>query len=296
MGKPVASMTGFARFETDIQGRLVAWELRSVNGKGLDAKIRLNSGYEALEPDIRRMMSGHLVRGNLQISLQLQKSIGESTPAVNMAVLMDYAAVCDSLVANGHAALPTADGLLALRGVIDQPVDMVVQPDKPLLDEMLLAFASGLDRLISARQAEGREIAQVLMRRLDEMESLVVAAEADDARRPAVIQARLKAQVEALLGTGIGLDEGRLAQEAALLATRADVQEELDRLRAHIAAARTMLAEGGAVGRRLDFLSQEFNRESNTLCAKSNATSLTAIGLQLKVVVDQFREQVQNIE
>ncbi|KAA0971202.1 YicC family protein [Aureimonas fodinaquatilis] len=289
-------MTGFARFETDIQGRLVAWELRSVNGKGLDAKIRLNSGYEALEPDIRRMMSGHLVRGNLQISLQLQKSIGESTPAVNMAVLMDYAAVCDSLVANGHAALPTADGLLALRGVIDQPVDMVVQPDKPLLDEMLLAFASGLDRLISARQAEGREIAQVLMRRLDEMESLVVAAEADDARRPAVIQARLKAQVEALLGTGIGLDEGRLAQEAALLATRADVQEELDRLRAHIAAARTMLAEGGAVGRRLDFLSQEFNRESNTLCAKSNATSLTAIGLQLKVVVDQFREQVQNIE
>ena len=296
MGKPVASMTGFARFEAEIHGRLFAWELRSVNGKGLDAKIRLNSGYESLEPEIRKSIARQLARGNLQIGLQAQRPAGEATPSINIAVLMDYVAVSNQLVADGHATSPRADGLLGLRGVIDQLGEATTPPDKAQLDEALLAFEQALTMLVRAREDEGLQIATVLHSRLDTMEKLVEAAEADQARSPSVIQERLRAQVEALLGTGVGLDEGRLAQEAALLATRADIQEELDRLRAHIAAARTMLAEGGAIGRKLDFLSQEFNRESNTLCAKSNATSLTAIGLQLKVVVDQFREQVQNIE
>jgi len=183
-----------------------------------------------------------------------------------------------------------------LKGVLDATPDEAPEAEAELASAALETLDNALQELATARAAEGAEIAGVLLRRLDEMGALAAAAEADPARTPDAIRAHLRSQVEVLLAATATVDEGRLAQEAALLATRADIREELDRLNAHIAAARALLSEGGAIGRRLDFLSQEFNRESNTLCAKSNAASLTAIGLQLKVVVDQFKEQVQNIE
>ncbi len=296
MGKPVASMTGFARAEANHGDWRIVWELRSVNGKGLDVRLRLPTGLESLEFDARRKPASRLTRGNVQMSLQVQRGASPPQRAINRQTLLAYVAEARWLVTEGHASPPTADGLLALKGVLDSTPDEALDAEAELASAALDTLDRALEDLASARAAEGAEIASVLVRRLDEMAGLAAAAEADPARTVNAIRARLRGQVEALLSASAVVDEGRLAQEAALLATRADIREELDRLHAHIAAARALLSEGGAIGRRLDFLSQEFNRESNTLCAKSNAASLTAIGLQLKVVVDQFREQVQNIE
>ncbi|SHI68336.1 TIGR00255 family protein [Aureimonas altamirensis DSM 21988] len=296
MGKPVASMTGFARAEANHGDWRIVWELRSVNGKSLDVRLRLPAGLESLELDARRKPAASLTRGNIQMSLQLQRGAVAPQRAINRQALMAYVAEARWLVTEGHASPPTADGLLALKGVLDATPDEAPEAEAELASAALETLDNALQALAAARAAEGAEIAGVLLRRLDEMGALAAAAEADPARTPDAIRARLRSQVEVLLAATATVDEGRLAQEAALLATRADIREELDRLNAHIAAARALLSEGGAIGRRLDFLSQEFNRESNTLCAKSNAASLTAIGLQLKVVVDQFKEQVQNIE
>ncbi|WP_336742772.1 YicC/YloC family endoribonuclease [Aureimonas altamirensis] len=296
MGKPVASMTGFARAEANHGDWRIVWELRSVNGKSLDIRLRLPAGLESLELDARRKPAAYLTRGNIQMSLQLQRGAVAPQRAINRQALMAYVAEARWLVTEGHASPPTADGLLALKGVLDAAPDEAPEAEAELASAALETLDNALQELAAARAAEGAEIAGVLLRRLDEMGALAAAAEADPARTPDAIRARLRSQVEVLLAATATVDEGRLAQEAALLATRADIREELDRLNAHIAAARALLSEGGAIGRRLDFLSQEFNRESNTLCAKSNAASLTAIGLQLKVVVDQFKEQVQNIE
>lgn len=296
MGKPVASMTGFARAEANHGDWRIVWELRSVNGKSLDVRLRLPAGLESLELDARRKPAAYLTRGNIQMSLQLQRGAVAPQRAINRQALMAYVAEARWLVTEGHASPPTADGLLALKGVLDAAPDDAPEAEAELASAALETLDNALQELAAARAAEGAEIAGVLLRRLDEMGALAAAAEADPARTPDAIRARLRSQVEVLLAATATVDEGRLAQEAALLATRADIREELDRLNAHIAAARALLSEGGAIGRRLDFLSQEFNRESNTLCAKSNAASLTAIGLQLKVVVDQFKEQVQNIE
>jgi uncharacterized protein (TIGR00255 family) len=296
MGKPVASMTGFARAEANHGDWRIVWELRSVNGKSLDVRLRLPAGLESLELDARRKPAAYLTRGNIQMSLQLQRGAVAPQRAINRQALMAYVAEARWLVTEGHASPPTADGLLALKGVLDAAPDEAPEAEAELASAALETLDNALQELAAARAAEGAEIAGVLLRRLDEMGALAAAAEADPARTPDAIRARLRSQVEVLLAATATVDEGRLAQEAALLATRADIREELDRLNAHIAAARALLSEGGAIGRRLDFLSQEFNRESNTLCAKSNAASLTAIGLQLKVVVDQFKEQVQNIE
>jgi uncharacterized protein (TIGR00255 family) len=296
MGKPVASMTGFARAEANHGDWRIVWELRSVNGKSLDVRLRLPAGLESLELDARRKPAAYVTRGNIQMSLQLQRGAVAPQRAINRQALMAYVAEARWLVTEGHASPPTADGLLALKGVLDAAPDEAPEAEAELASAALETLDNALQELAAARAAEGAEIAGVLLRRLDEMGALAAAAEADPARTPDAIRARLRSQVEVLLAATATVDEGRLAQEAALLATRADIREELDRLNAHIAAARALLSEGGAIGRRLDFLSQEFNRESNTLCAKSNAASLTAIGLQLKVVVDQFKEQVQNIE
>lgn len=296
MGKPVASMTGFARAEASHGEWRIVWELRSVNGKNLDIRLRLPPGLEGLEIDARRRPTSYLTRGNVQMSLQVQRGAAAPQRAINRQALMAYVAEARWLVSEGHASPPTADGLLGLKGVLDSASDEAPDAVSELGSSALDILDRALKDLALARSAEGAEIASVLVRRLDEIAALAAAAEADPARTPDAIRARLRGQVEALLSATASVDEGRLAQEAALLATRADIREELDRLHAHIAAARSLLSEGGAIGRRLDFLSQEFNRESNTLCAKSNAASLTAIGLQLKVVVDQFREQVQNIE
>jgi uncharacterized protein (TIGR00255 family) len=294
---PVASMTGFARFEGVVGTTDFVWELRSVNGKGLELRLRLPQGLEPIENDIRRLAGAKLSRGNVQVALSLRKTDDAPAFTVNETMLEKILSLSERLIAGGHAVTPTADGLLAIKGIIDL-AETIADPeaDAARRAAILEGFGKALDQLAAARESEGAALRALLEQRLDEMETLVAAAESDPARSIAAIRRRLADQVSLLMNTGAGLDEVRLHQEAAVIAAKADIREELDRLTAHVAAARALLAAGGPVGRRLDFLSQEFNRESNTLCSKSNATSLTAIGVELKVVIDQFREQVQNIE
>lgn len=294
---PVQSMTGFARVEGETVDGSFVWELRSVNGKGLDLRLRLPQGLETIEPDLRKAAAARLTCGNIQISLQFRKGDDAPVFTVNEAMLAQMLALTSRLVADGHAAPPTADGILAIKGIVEV-ADASPSPERQAARQRDVesGFAVAIDRLVAAREDEGAALRVVLEQRLDEIEALVDRAEADPSRSVAAIRERLALQVRALLQAEEKLDEHRLHAEAALLAARADIREELDRLRAHLGAARTLLTEGGPIGRRLDFLSQEFNRESNTVCSKSNSASLTAVGLDLKVVVDQFREQVQNIE
>jgi uncharacterized protein (TIGR00255 family) len=293
---PVTSMTGFARWEGEAGATRLAWELRSVNGKGFDLRLRLPPGFEALEPELKRRAAG-FSRGNVQGALQITTESEAPELVVNEELLARIVAIAGDLVTRGHATPPTADGLLGLRGVIE-PRGAAAAADwrEHLSAPILEGFEMAAARLQEARQEEGTAIGAVLDQRLDEIDALIGRAEADPSRTHGAIAARLCGQVEMLLSADAGLDPARFSQEAALIATRADIREEIDRLRAHVEAARALLAAGGPVGRRLDFLSQEFHRESNTICSKSNAASLTAVGLELKLVVDQFREQVQNVE
>jgi uncharacterized protein (TIGR00255 family) len=293
----VSSMTGFARAEGMVHGTGFAWELRSVNGKGLEVRLRLPPGLERLETSVRQAVQRRFGRGNIQATLTLARQASVSAPVINEALLREVAARATQLAADHGLAPPSADGLLALRGVMEPAEPEQGEEERAANDAALLAgLERAIEALAAARAAEGQVLAPVLLGHVAAIEVLSREAEADPARDPAAIRARIGEQVRLLLGASSGLDEARLHQEAALLATRADVREELDRLAAHVAAARELIETGGPVGRKLDFLSQEFIRESNTLCSKSNAASLTAIGLRLKGVVDQFREQVQNLE
>ncbi|MEF2551822.1 YicC/YloC family endoribonuclease [Aurantimonas sp. A2-1-M11] len=294
---PVQSMTGFARHEATAAGGEFVWELRSVNSKGLDLRLRLPQGFETIENDLRREAATWLTRGNIQANLQIRRD--EAAPAftINEPMLGQLLALSSRLVADGHAAPPSADGILAIKGIVEV-AESRMDPDTR--DSQFAAaresFSAALASLAGAREAEGAALADILSERLAEIERLAGEAEADPSRSPHACRDRLTAQVAELMTADDRLDEQRLHQEAAMIAARADIREEIDRLQTHVAAAKALLAAGGPVGRRLDFLSQELNRESNTICSKSNATSLTAIGLELKVAVDQFREQVQNIE
>lgn len=290
------SMTGFARHTTRQGGRQITWEVKSVNGKGLDVRPRLPQGFEAMDQAVRGLVSGRFKRGNFQATLTVEEEEQGLRPVVNEAFLAELAAIAERLRGEYGLAPSTPEGLLQLRGVLDVPQGRS-DPDARARDEaiMLEVLDAALAALETARAAEGEALAAILSRHLDTIETLAREARNDPARSVEAIRARLSTQV-ALLMDAAGLDEARLHMEAAFLATKADIQEELDRLDAHVAHARRLLAEGGAAGRRLDFLSQEFNREANTLCSKSNAASISAVGLELKAVVDQFREQVQNLE
>jgi uncharacterized protein (TIGR00255 family) len=290
-------MTGFARADGSNDACRWTWELRSVNGKALDIRLRLPPGFEHVEGPAREKLGGALARGNVQASLTTQDQPRAARIRINEAVLAEVVAAMRRLGETIPLQPPTVDGLLAIRGVVETAEIVETDEERLALAAAILADLDGaLAALVTARQTEGKAIGAVLGARLDEIGKLVAAAEASPARTPEAIRARLAEQVAALLDASQRLDEDRLHQEAALLATRADIREELDRLTAHIAAARGLLGETGPVGRRLDFLAQEFNREVNTLCAKANDRSLTAIGLDLKAVVDQFREQIQNVE
>ena len=291
------SMTGFARAAGAGFGHRWSWELRSVNGKGLDIRLRLPPGYEHLDQGVRERIGARLNRGNLQATLTLQREAGATRLQVNEELLGSLIELMRSVGQRIDAAPPRLDGILAIRGV----VETVEADDDPVVAAALAArliedLDVALAELVVARAREGAALGAVLSGRLDEIDRLRLAAESAPARSAEAIRARLAEQVAALLGASPALDPDRLHQEAALLATRADIREELDRLDAHVEAAREMLAGGGAVGRRLDFLAQEFAREANTLCSKANDRSLTAIGLDLKAAIDQLREQVQNLE
>lgn len=271
--------------------------MRSVNGKGLDIRLRLPHGRDSLDPDVRALARRHLTRGNLNATLTTTRDTPATVVRLNEQALDVVIEISEKLVGRVTASPPSLDGLLSLKGVLEMTEPEDDDAERAALDAAFLAgFETTLQRLLAARAAEGRALGDVLLSQLDEIERLTGQAEASPDRSPANIRQRLSEQVAALLETDNGLDPQRLHQEAVMLATKADIREELDRLRAHIAAARALLAEGTVIGRKLDFLAQEFNREVNTMCSKSNSVALTSIGLDLKAVVDQLREQIQNLE
>ncbi|WP_394891054.1 YicC/YloC family endoribonuclease [Mesorhizobium sp. AaZ16] len=292
------SMTGFSRAAAEHDGAAIAWELKSVNGKTIEARLRLQQGYERLEPLVRQLVQKRFSRGNIQASLTVGRAAGTlAQPVINEAFLKDLAGLAKRLEEQFGLAPASADGLLALRGVLDIPEVAETEEARASVDAAVLGVLDlALAGLEQARLAEGAALGTVLSAHIDTIEVLVLRAEADPSRDPAAIRARMAEQVALLMDASANLDESRLHQEAAFLATKADIREEIDRLKTHVASGRALLDGGGAVGRKLDFLAQEFNRESNTLCSKSNAATVTAIGLELKAVVDQFREQVQNLE
>lgn len=292
------SMTGFSRAAADHDGVSIAWEVKSVNGKSVELRLRLPPGFERLEPAVRQAVQKRFARGNFQATLTLGKAgLQQAQPVVNEAFLKDVAGLAQRLQEQFGVAPASADGLLSLRGVLDLPEPIENEEFRAAFDAALLAaFNDALAGLETARRAEGEALKALLLGHVDVIEGLTLRAEADPSRDPALIRQKLAEQVRLLMDASANLDECRLHMEAAFLATKADIREEIDRLKTHVASARSLLGSAGAVGRKLDFLAQEFNRESNTLCSKSNAATVTAIGLELKAVVDQFREQVQNLE
>jgi uncharacterized protein (TIGR00255 family) len=293
----IKSMTGFARAEGSHEGAAWHWEVRSVNGRGLDVRLRLPSGSELLEPKVREAVARHVTRGSLTISLTSEAGSGGQEIRLNERALAQVMQIADRLRDLTNATPPRVDGLIAIKGVLDI---VEHQEDAELAagrgEAMLKSLDGALIALVAARAAEGARLASTLNGQLDEIERLVRVVQQSPARTREAIEARLKEQVSRLLDAGNGFDPARLHQEAVLLATRADVEEELQRLVSHISAARELVAENGAVGRKLDFLAQEFNREANTLCSKASDIEITRAGLALKTVIDQLREQVQNIE
>ncbi len=295
----LASMTGFARTQGESGNVRWTWELRSVNGKSLDMRIRIPAGLESLEAKIRERCSKVLRRGNVTIGLAMQRDQGEALLTVNQNAL-DAVLTAIDLLKDRLPDLPppSLDGILAQKGVFEfkEPEDDEVTRNA-LHSALLTTLDAALIDLVDMRHTEGAEIGSVLGAQIAKIADLTEQAETLPARQPDAIRQRLEAQVAELMDGSAGqLDPQRLHQEAVILATKADIREELDRLQAHVKAVRELVATGGAIGRRLDFLAQEFNRETNTLCSKSNDVALTSIGLDLKAVIDQMREQIQNLE
>lgn len=293
----IASMTGFAR-EAGVTGAYQwAWEIKTVNGRGLEIRVRTPSGLDAVGEDARSQILKALTRGQGQLTLALSRASSTPKLRVNQDVLHSLLAAVGSLTLPPNVQPASLDGLLAVRGVVELDEGSTdPSQDEALIDALKNAVGSLIAQLKAARRTEGQALSGVLGQHLDVISRLVDEADAAPGRRPEAIRARLEAQIEQILEGKGALDPARLHQEAVLIAARADIREELDRLRAHVEAARGLLQEGGSVGRRLDFLAQEFGREANTLCAKANDVSLSRIGLDLKAVIEQFREQVQNVE
>ncbi len=290
-------MTGFARADGALGAVSWHWELKSVNGRGLDVRCRMPQGLEALEQKARAAVSAKLARGNCQLSLNLVREQDGRAIRINHDVLDALVAAANDLKGKVEAEAPTVDGLLALKGVVEIAEPEETDEERDALAEAILAsLKTTLDDLVQARAQEGSKLHDLLAGQIDQVETLTDQARKSPVRDAEAIKARLTEQVAKLLENTSALDPDRLHQEAVLLAAKADIQEELDRLDAHVAAARDLLAGNGPHGRKLDFLTQEFNREANTLCSKANDTSLTSLGLEMKAVIDQMKEQVQNIE
>jgi uncharacterized protein (TIGR00255 family) len=293
-----ASMTGFAESAGSHDGLRWRWEAKSVNGRSLDLRLRTPPGYDGLEPPARRLASERFLRGAFQISLSVEPQETVRGLTVDAAALASAVRIAREVAAETGLAPARVDGLLALKGVIvaDEGVATLDPMARGHRDAAILeSLAAAFDRLVKERCSEGAKLAVLMTAQIGEVEKLVGEAGRLAAAQPEALRARLQAQLKELLD-GTPVSEDRLAQEVALLAVRGDVREELDRLTAHVQDARALIASGKGVGRKLDFLSQEFNREANTLCSKSSDIALTRTGLALKAVIDQFREQAQNVE
>ncbi len=294
---PLQSMTGFARREGTSGRYRWAWELRSVNGKGLDLRLRLPTGTEHLEADVRKLVAECFSRGNMQVNLTVNTSEAGVETVVNQGALAAVLSLREQLCDVIDPAPLRLDTLLAIRGIVDFREPEEQEGERAARDGDLLAgLRLALADIAAMRETEGAALCRVLLDQIEKIAVLTGQIETDPSRSPQSIAARLAQQVALVLDGGVTIDQDRLYGEVALLAAKADIREEIDRLRTHVAAARDLLKKGGPVGRKLDFLSQEFNRESNTICSKSNAATVTAAGIELKVVIDQFREQVQNLE
>jgi uncharacterized protein (TIGR00255 family) len=290
-------MTGFARRDGGDEAASWTWEVKSVNGRSLDVRARLPLGYESLDPVVRGAVAAACTRGNLQVNLALKRGTAPVKLQVNEELLQQVLDLMSELESRTAAAPPRLDGLLALRGVLEA----VEEEDSAERQAQRLAvleqdLKAALAALVAMRAAEGARLLQLAGGHLDEIERLAGAARRCAATQPDTLRQRFHEQLALILDENTGVSEDRLAQELAILAGKADVREELDRLDAHVEAARDLLGQGGAVGRKLDFLCQEFNREANTLCSKSADVELTRIGLDLKSSIEQLREQIQNIE
>ena len=291
----ISGMTGFGRAE----GALGIWswavEARSVNGRNLEVRFRGPPGFEGLERAAREGAQARFQRGQMTVGLQARRAEGAGAVRLNLEQLERYLAAGEPYVAAGRAQPPTLDGLLGLKGVIEV-ADALEDPDAQAELQAAMAASIGLalDGLAAARREEGAALTGVLGGLVDRIAALVAAAERQATEQPAAIRDRFARRMSELAADAV--PEDRIVQEAAAMAGKADVREELDRLTGHVDAARGLVSGDGAVGRRLDFLTQEFMREANTLCSKSAIGALTATGLDLKAVIEQFREQVQNVE
>jgi uncharacterized protein (TIGR00255 family) len=291
------SMTGFARSDGAIDGTTWHWEIKSVNNRGLDIRLRLPPGFEAIEPKVRDRIAKSMSRGSINAHLSVTRRTQVSDVRINQPVLERVLELATRLSHDTGAETPRIESLLALKGVIDiveeaDDEETVAREQAAVIESL----ESALVGLAAARREEGARLKEIVSRQIDEIARLAAGVEASPARSIEAIRRRLAEQIARLIETGQGLDPVRLHQEAVLLATRADVEEELKRLKAHVEAARALIGEDGAVGRKLDFLAQEFNREANTLTSKAADQEIAHAGLALKVVIDQLREQVQNIE
>ena len=288
-------MTGYARADGDAEGDAWTWEVKSVNGRGLDVRCRFPSGMDYFEKHIRSKLAEQLTRGNITVALLLSRPHGSSRPSVNQEFLDSLIVLAKSLAADGTP--PRLESLLAVRGVVEvneteETVEQRTQRDTAIRD----SFRDVVDALVAARREEGRHLEEVVRDQLTEIEGLAKQARSLTALQPEQVKARLFQQVKELTEAAPPIPEERLAQELALLLVKYDVREELDRITAHLAQANELVDSSDAVGRRLDFVAQELNREANTVCSKSSDSELSRIGLDLKTVIDRLREQVQNIE
>jgi uncharacterized protein (TIGR00255 family) len=292
---PISGMTGFGRAEGAHGGWSWAVEARSVNGRNLEVRFRGPPGFDGLERAAREGAQSRFQRGQVTVGVQAKRAEGAGAAKINLEQLERYLEAGAPFVADGRVAPPRLDGLLALRGVVEAE-DAGLDPEAQAEVEAAMAasIAVALDGLLAARREEGRSLLPVLSAHVERIDDLAVQAREAAAGQPAAIKARFEARLKELAGEAA--TEERIVQEAAAMAVKADVAEELDRLAGHVTAAHGLLATDGAVGRRLDFLTQEFMREANTLCSKSQLSGLTALGLDLKATIEQFREQVQNVE
>ena len=295
---PVTSMTGFARAEGEMNGCSWACEIKSVNSKGLDVRCRFPHGYDGLEGPARDRVAVRFTRGSISVNFTLsRRQLGDSY-RINQDVLEQILAIAPDIQRRlpGSPSL-SADALLAVRGVIESVEHEETEEEKVALGNSFLnSMVEAIEALAVMRADEGRRLAEVLNAQIDQIETLCIRATELAATQPAALKERLSSQLSDIVSQVPALSEERLAQEVALIVAKADIREELDRLRSHIEAARELMENGGAVGRRLDFLCQEFLRETNTLCSKSADIELTRLGIDLKAVIEQLREQVQNVE